>query len=399
MERRIVEVSQLNAYIKNMLDSDYLLQNIWVKGEISNCKLYHSGHMYLSLKDNDGVLRAVMFRGAVASLRFMPENGMCVLARGRVSAYPRDGVYQLYIEEMEPEGAGALHIAFEQLKAKLEKEGLFSPERKKPIPRYPNIIGVATSASGAAIRDILNILARRWPLAKVVVHPVSVQGENAAGEIAAAIEAFNNEKEADVLIVGRGGGSQEDLWAFNEEIVARAVANSEIPVISAVGHETDFTICDFVADLRAPTPSAAAELAVPDAEELRAKLRDAEKRLSAQLSFAIRHKREIMERYTLRLGAVRRKMEELSMAVDALSLRAEHAIRAKKETEENRLSLCINALDALSPLKVLQRGYAAGMQAGKTIRSVKEIRKEEPIAFRFYDGTAHCVVEKTEGDE
>lgn len=399
MERRIVEVSQLNAYIKNALDSDYLLQNVWVKGEISNFKLHYSGHMYMSLKDNGGVLRAVMFRGAAASLRFMPETGMGVLARGRISVFPRDGAYQLYIEEMEPEGAGVLYIAFEQLKAKLEKEGLFDTARKKPIPKYPRCIGVATSETGAAIRDILNILGRRWPLARVVVHPVSVQGESAAGEISAAIDRFNEEKEADVLIVGRGGGSQEDLWAFNEEVVARAVARSEIPVISAVGHETDFTICDFVADLRAPTPSAAAELAVPDVAQIREKLSEAEKRLMAHLSLAVSRKRERVENFCTRLRGITRKTEELSYVIDHLTTRAENAMRLKTEAAENRLSLSLGALDALSPLKVLRRGYSVGTKDGKTVRSVKEIKEGEKIAFRFYDGIAHCIAERTEGNE
>ncbi len=399
MERRIVEVSQLNAYIKNTLDSDYLLQNVWVKGEISNFKLHYSGHMYMSLKDSGGVLRAVMFRGAAASLRFMPETGMGVLARGRVSVFPRDGAYQLYIEEMEPEGAGALYVAFEQLKAKLEKEGLFSAERKKPIPRYPVCIGVATSKTGAAIQDIMNILGRRWPLARVVVHPVAVQGEGAAEEIAAAIDRFNAEKEADVLIVGRGGGSQEDLWAFNEEVVARAVASSEIPVISAVGHETDFTICDFVADLRAPTPSAAAELAVPDATEIRARLAEAEKRLSAHLSLAVSRRRERVEHLRTRLGVLSRKTEELAYALDSLTTRAENALKKRMDAAGNQLSLFANALDALSPLKVLGRGYGVGIKNGKTVRSVHEIHPGEEISFRFYDGVAHCRAERTEGNE
>ena len=254
-----VTVSQLNHYIKRVIENNSYLKNIWIKGEISNCKLHHSGHIYLTLKDDASVLKAVMFRGAAAGLRFLPENGMKVLARGRVSVYERDGQYQLYIEEMQPDGVGALHIAYEQLKARLAEEGLFDEQFKQPLPKYP---------AGAAVRDIIHVLGRRFPAAHLRVRPVLVQGDQASAQIADAIAFFNKYKLADVLIVGRGGGSIEDLWAFNEEIVARAVFASDIPIISAVGHETDFTICDFVADRRAPTPSAAAEIAVPSVAEL-----------------------------------------------------------------------------------------------------------------------------------
>ncbi len=399
MERRIVSVSQINAYIKNAFDSDFLLQNIWIKGEISNFKLHYSGHMYMSLKDADGVIRAVMFKGAGASLRFVPENGMQVLARGRISVYPRDGAYQLYIEEMEPEGAGALYIAFEQLKNKLEKEGLFDPARKKALPRYPGCIGVITSATGAALRDIMNIINRRWRLSDVTVYPVLVQGEGAAAEIAAAVSYFNREKAADVLIVGRGGGSQEDLWAFNEEIVARAVADSHIPVISAVGHETDFTICDFVSDLRAPTPSAAAELVVPDETEIRAMLSGVEKRLSAHLSMSASKSREKVNSVSTRLSNYKRQVEDLEYELDSLTSSLAQVMQTVLEKEQNKLMQNAGKLDVMSPLKVLSRGFTYTTKSGEAVASVSMLETGDEIAVRFHDGLADCVVKDTERSE
>ncbi len=398
-ERRIVAVSQVNAYIKNTLDADPILQNIWVQGEISNFKLHYSGHMYFSLKDGGGVLRAVMFKGAAASLRFMPENGMQILARGRISLFPRDGAYQLYVEEMEMEGEGALFIAFEKLKAKLRAEGLFEESRKKPIPAYPKCVGVATSKTGAAIQDILNILKRRWPMARVVLHPVSVQGEGAAEEIAAAVMRFNMEKEADVLIVGRGGGSQEDLWAFNEEIVARAVAASTIPVISAVGHETDFTICDFVADLRAPTPSAGAELAVPDVVEVRSMLSAMEKRMTNVFALSISRRRERLRMYGNRLLTEKRRIEELMYTLDSFATRAETVMREKLEQAERQVLQGATALDALSPLRVLARGYVVASKEGKAVRSVDALRENDAVSLRLLDGTAACRVLNIERGE
>ncbi|MBQ3004952.1 MAG: exodeoxyribonuclease VII large subunit, partial [Clostridia bacterium] len=264
-----ITVSQLNAYLKSIIEYDDNLRDFYLKGEISNfTNHYRTGHLYMTLKDGESQVKAVMFRSAAQKLKFRPENSMQIIARGRISVYERDGQYQFYIEEMQPDGVGALALAFEQLKKKLENEGLFSKEYKKPIPEFPERIGVVTSPTGAAIQDILNVLGRRYPKAEVIFAPVQVQGDSASGQIAKAIFEFNQKKCADVLIVGRGGGSIEDLWAFNEEVVARAVFASKIPIISAVGHETDFTICDFVADLRAPTPSAAAELATPDIDKL-----------------------------------------------------------------------------------------------------------------------------------
>ncbi len=389
-------VSQLNAYIKNSFDSDFLLQNIWVQGEISNFKLHYSGHMYLSLKDEGGVIRAVMFRAAAGTLSFVPENGMQVLARGRISVYPRDGAYQLYIEEMEPEGAGALYVAFEQLKAKLDKEGLFSPERKKPIPAFPACVGVVTSATGAAVQDILNILSRRWPLAKVELCPVLVQGEGAAKEIAAAIYALNEKEDIDVLIVGRGGGSQEDLWAFNEECVARAVSASHIPVISGVGHETDFTICDFVSDLRAPTPSAAAELAVPDKSEILAGLASLEKQLSKSLSLVASRSNEKLGTLLNRLISFQKRMDEYAYALDDLSTALVNQMSANLQVQSNRFTQMGVKLDALSPLKVLTRGYAFCEAEDGIVDSVSKLTPAKQVRFTFADGAADCTVDKVE---
>ena len=263
----VLTIGQLNAYVKSLLDGDDNLNHVYVSAEISNfTNHYRTGHFYFSLKDENAVIRAVMFRSSAQRLKFLPQDGMRVIVRGRVSLYEWDGQYQLYVDDLQPDGVGALNLAYEQLKEKLSKEGLFAPERKKTLPRYPMRVGVVTSPTGAAVRDIINVLSRRFPLAQIILQPVQVQGADAPGQIADAIRLFNEKKAADVLIVGRGGGSLEELWAFNEEEVARAVAASEIPVVSAVGHETDFTICDFAADLRAPTPSAAAELCVPDAQ-------------------------------------------------------------------------------------------------------------------------------------
>lgn len=399
MERRIVSVGQINAYIKNAIDSDFLLQNVWIKGEISNFKLHYSGHMYMSLKDADGVIRAVMFKGANASLRFMPENGMLVLARGRVSVYVRDGAYQLYIEEMEPEGAGALYVAFEQLKTKLEKEGLFDATRKKPLPRFPKCVGVVTSATGAALRDILNILHRRWPLTEVLVFPVLVQGEGAAAEISSAISYLNKTKSCDVMIVGRGGGSTEDLWAFNEEVVARTIANSSIPVISAVGHETDFTICDFVSDLRAPTPSAAAELAVPDEAEIRFMLSNFEKRLSAHLATSVSRNREKINSVSNRLFYFKRQLDDFEYRLDSFMSALLKEMKSTLDKGHNTLSQSAGKLDAMSPLRVLSRGFTYTTKNTEPLTSASSLKKGDEITVRFYDGAADCLVKDIERSE
>ena len=297
MQKRIISVSELNEYIKLVLEHDELLMNVYVKGEISNfTNHYKTGHMYFWLKDAGGAVKAVMFRGNAIRLKFMPENGMKVLVSGRVGVFPRDGQYQIYVDSMEPDGIGALALAYEQLKQKLEKEGLFAEGRKRPLPQMPMRIGVITSPTGAAIRDILNILGRRFPLAEVDLYPALVQGENAAADLVRGLAHFNRAKNVDVIIIGRGGGSIEDLWAFNEEPLVRAVAMSEIPVISAVGHETDFTLCDFAADKRAPTPSAAAEIAVPNAEDILYTVQTADMRLRRAMNQKISMARERLDR-------------------------------------------------------------------------------------------------------
>ena len=286
-ERQALSVTQVNLYIKDVIARDDILCDVLVKGELSNFKAHSSGHMYMSLKDESGVMRAVMFRSAASKLTFRPQNGMKVIAHGRISVYERDGQYQLYIDDMQQEGQGDLYVAFEQLKQKLAAEGFFDPVHKKPLPKYPKRVGVVTAPTGAAIRDIINVLTRRFSYADIVLYPVLVQGENSAASIVGAIEYFNAQRSADVLIVGRGGGSIEDLWSFNEEVVARAIYNSEIPIVSAVGHEIDFTIADFVADLRAPTPSAAAELVVPSQIELAEKFNNVYRRMFQQAMRAI----------------------------------------------------------------------------------------------------------------
>ena len=358
-------VSQLNRFIKQMLDGTSILNNIWVKGEISNFKRHYTGHCYLTLKDEGGVLKAVMFKANAARLAFAPENGMKVLARGRVSVYERDGSYQLYIEEMQPDGVGSLHIAYEQLKARLQEEGLFDEAKKKPLPPYPNTIGVVTATTGAAIRDIINILSRRYPCAKVLIYPTLVQGEGASAGIAEAIEYFNAHKLADVLIVGRGGGSIEDLWAFNEEQTARAIYASEIPVVSAVGHETDFTIADFVADLRAPTPSAAAELVVPSVAELREKLLSMRSRVIMGALHTIRMKRSQIEKITLRSPAA--KLADNRILLDDLT---KHLVRNTKlilDRKREEIKAAAGRLDAMSPLAVLGRGYSIAKSKDGTV--------------------------------
>lgn len=380
-------VSQLNRFIKQMLDGTSILNNIWVKGEISNFKRHYTGHCYLTLKDEGGVLKAVMFKANAARLAFAPENGMKVMARGRVSVYERDGSYQLYIEEMQPDGIGSLHIAYEQLKARLQEEGLFDEAKKKPLPPYPSTIGVVTATTGAAIRDIINILSRRYPCAKVLIYPTLVQGEGAAAGIAEAIEYFNAYKLADVLIVGRGGGSIEDLWAFNEEQTARAIYASEIPIVSAVGHETDFTIADFVADLRAPTPSAAAELVVPSAVELRERILSMRSRIITEVLHTVQMKRSQIEKMALRSPSAKladnrvlldERIKHLVRNIDLILARKREAIKATA-----------GKLDAMSPLAVLGRGYSiAKNKDGMVIRKTGDAVSGMEFELLLSDGTA-----------
>ncbi len=393
---KVISVGQLNRYVKSVLEGDPHLAAVYVSGEISNfTHHYKSGHMYMSLKDDTAAVRAVMFKGHASKLAFRPEDGMRVIVRARVSLYEATGSFQIYIEEMQPDGVGALQVAFEQLKKKLAEEGLFDESRKRPLPHYPTRVGVITSPTGAAVRDILNVLGRRYPLAQVVFCPVLVQGDGAAPSIVDAIQRFNAIGAADVLIVGRGGGSIEDLWAFNEESVARAVASSAIPVISAVGHETDFTICDFVADLRAPTPSAAAELAVPDAGRLLAFMDTVRGRLStAQRGiYTAAVNRLEMLRDKRCLSAPQYYTEEQAMRLDYLTRRFSSAAQQQLGAADRRLAATASKLDALSPLKVLGRGYAIGYSAdGTVVDSVRQVHTGDALTLQLTDGTVVCRV-------
>lgn len=391
MEPKVATVSQLNSYLKKIIDNNVNLNDIWIKGEISNFKLHYSGHMYITLKDEGGVLKAVMFKSAASQLNFMPEDGMKVLARGRVSVYEQGGSYQLYINEMIPDGVGALYIAYEQLKKRLEEEGLFEQAHKKPIPQYPEKIGVITATTGAAVRDIINVITRRYPYAEIIIYPSLVQGDGAAANIVEGIEYFNKTKEIDTMIVGRGGGSIEDLWAFNEEIVARAIYASEIPIISAVGHETDFTIADFVADLRAPTPSAAAEIAVPSQMELLARIGMTEQRLKTALVQSVEKRRIKLD--GIKLRDPREKINDYMITLDNYIKQMQVSFSMLIAKDKERLAKACAKLDALSPLQVMARGYAiASKEDGSVIRSAKELCADDEFRLRFSDGEKNCRV-------
>ena len=395
MKSTVLSVTQLNTYIKSIIDGDSLLRSLYVVGEISNfTNHYRTGHFYLTLKDENCAVKAVMFASANRRLKFMPENGMKVIVRGRVSVFERDGQYQLYIDDMQPDGLGALNLAFEQLKNRLAQEGLFDERFKKPIPYRCMRIGVVTSATGAVIQDIRNVISRRYPLAEIILAPVQVQGASAAPQIADAIERFNSGDYADVLIVGRGGGSLEDLWAFNEEIVARAVFKSRIPIISAVGHETDFTICDFVADLRAPTPSAAAELAVPDIREDIAFVQTVVYECEATLLQRVNDEKERLEmiKERLRYRSPSMLIDQKIQTVDTLMTSALLSVQRKLDSETARLSSMAARLDALSPLKVMARGYSIVTKDEKVVASSKALKKGDRITVGFSDGERKCEV-------
>lgn len=392
-------VTQLNEYIKQLIDQEPRLTDVYVKGEISNFKNHYStGHYYFTLKDEDGMIRAVMFRSAAGKLPFIPEDGMKVIAHGRVSAFVRDGQYQLYCDNMEPDGVGALYIAFEQLKRKLEGEGLFDPARKRPLPKIPTRVGIITSATGAAIRDMINVCGRRFPYAKLILYPSLVQGPDAPGQLIAGLRYFNETHSVDVIIIGRGGGSIEDLWAFNNEELAREVAVSGIPVISAVGHETDFTICDFVADRRAPTPSAAAELAVPDTAELQRKINNIVTREAGVLrQITARHREKLLLLSGSRVlqtptAMIDDKRMQIAMLTERLT-RAEERIllqgRASLQTETGKLS-------ALNPLAVLSRGYSAVYKKdGTLIRSIDHMQPGDVITIQTDGGEADARIVET----
>lgn len=392
----IITVSQLNFYVRNQLDSDPMLKRIFLKGEISNfIDHYRSGHLYMSLKDENAVIKAVMFKNSARRLPFIPENGMKIIAAGRVSLYERDGQYQFYIDDMQPDGVGALHVAFEQLKAKLRNEGIFDEAKKRSIPPYPERIGIVTSETGAALQDILNILKRRWPVATVILYPVMVQGDLAPKQICEAINYFGSSKAVDVLIVGRGGGSIEELWAFNDENVARSIAMCPIPVVSAVGHETDFTIADFAADLRAPTPSAAAEIVSPNLEEVILKIRY----LSSQLALGINQKLNECE---LRLDAAMSSqvfkepanvIKAYSAKFDALNRELDFQIAKLLKGKRDAFISKITVFEALNPLKVLMRGYTIASDENGLIASVADLNPGKKFNLAFKDGTAECCVD------
>ncbi|WHX47455.1 exodeoxyribonuclease VII large subunit [Paenibacillus woosongensis] len=450
MEQKIYTIKELNRYIRMKMESDTLLSEVWIRGEISNFTHHSSGHMYFTLKDKDSRIKSIMFASHNQRLPFIPREGTRVIARGNVSVYERDGQYQFYATQMQPDGIGSLYLAFEQLKQKLEAEGLFAPQRKRPLPAFPRVIGVVTSPTGAAVRDILTTLERRFPQAKIVLHPVLVQGKGAAPSIVKAIRTMNALGEADVLIVGRGGGSLEELWAFNEEAVARSIYESAIPVISAVGHETDFTIADFVADLRAATPTAAAELAVPHAAELREQLRQRERVLQQGLQHQLRQAQERLRRLAASpaLRQPRRSLLQHAERLDMLQARLVRRMRAQAELtgaaharlhqrllryhpqdtlaltkrrheeasrllrsamngilkeKSQTLAYGIRQLDALSPLKVMARGYSLvyDEKGRRLVKSLKDVEPGDLVRVKLTDGELDCQVwgMRGEGDD
>ncbi len=394
----VYSVSQVNGYLKELVDGDPLLRGLLVRGEVSNYKCYPSGHHYFSLKDEQGSIRCVMFRGDAARLRFKPVNGLSVIAYGRVSVYPRDGQYQLYCTQLMEDGRGALDRAFEELKKKLEAQGLFDPAKKQPLPAYPRRIALVTSPAGAAVRDMIRILRQRWPLTEVLVVPVRVQGEGAAEEIAAAIHQVNNRDDIDLIITGRGGGSREDLWAFNEEPVAWAIALSNIPVISAVGHEPDVTISDYVADLRASTPSNAAELAVPDQQQERQRLEGLTLRLRQAMEVQLDRDRKELRR--LEQSRVLRNpvavVDDQRMRLDGVQRRLAMALERTLRRGRVELAGLAGRVDAMSPLKVLSRGYAIAKAEGRAVTTVEQVQPGQAMDVLVADGVYHCRVEEKE---
>ena len=399
MQQQVFSVSEVNGWIKNLIDGIPQLNGVFIRGELSNYKIYPSGHHYFTLKDAESSLRCVMFKGSAMKLRFRPENGMKVIAFGRISVFPRDGAYQLYCSQLTADGIGDLHIAFEQLKEKLYREGLFDEGHKKPLPPYPQRIAIVTSSAGAAVHDMIRILRRRYPITKILLLPVRVQGVEAPPEIAGAIRYANRWQLADVLITGRGGGSLEDLWAFNDERVARAIYDSEIPVISAVGHEPDVTISDFVADRRASTPSNAAEIAVPDMAELLRALQSTENRM-AQGTL------NLLDRQEKRLEALGKKrvlsdpmafLQDRRLQLDYVQQKLASTAREQLADDTKKFAQLTAKLDALSPLKVLGRGYAMAQRTdGTVLRSSEQVEPGDLIRVRLADGSIGCTVEDRE---
>ena len=389
-----VSVSDLNKYIKDKIANDEALNNVLVKGEISNFKNHYTGHMYFTLKDENSLIKCIMFKTYAGNLKFMPKDGMKVMVFGTVSVFERDGVYQIYCKAMQEDGMGSLYTAYEELKAKLDQEGLFAAEHKKKIPTMPRCIGVLTSNTGSVIRDIINVSTRRNPNVYIKLLPVPVQGEGAAAKIADAIKIMNEQNLADVIIVARGGGSLEDLWPFNEEVVARAIYDSKLPVISAVGHETDFTIADFVADLRAPTPSAAAELAVPNIADVMLQLNSYRNRYQ----LALKKKLELMRlRYEKCMNQrvfkePLQKIQEKYIIIDMKIKAMQNSVTSLYKDKKNHAMSLIAKLDALSPLKTLTRGYSIVALDGKSVKSVNDIKKDDEIDIRFVDGNTKAKI-------
>ena len=387
---KTVSVTELNSIIKSLLEGEPFLSDVFVRGEISNFKAHSSGHFYFSLKDEGGILKSVMFRSSAVNLPFLPENGMKAVAHGRISSYVRDGQYQLYADSMEPDGIGSLYVAFEQLKSKLSKEGLFDENRKKAIPKIPRRVGVITSPTGAAVRDIINVTGRRFPYAEIVIYPSLVQGPDAALSLCNGVQYFNEKNNVDTIIIGRGGGSLEDLWAFNDEMLARTISASDIPIISAVGHETDFTICDFVSDMRAPTPSAAAEIAVPDMQELKRKINNIISRESSVLSLKI-------DSYRKRLSLIKNSrvllspmnmIDDKNLSVLELSKKLDNLIDLSISEKRHKLSAAVGQLNALNPLSIFSRGYSAIFDdTGSVVKSIKDVNVGETVDLKVSDGT------------
>lgn len=394
MDIKPITVDELNTYIKEKVDEDEFLNNVYVKGEISNCKLHYSGHIYFTLKDEKSLIKCVMFKSYTPHLTFVPKDGMKVLVFGTVSVFERDGVYQIYCKAMKQDGLGDLYEAYEKLKKKLEEEGLFDESHKKPIPKFPKTIGVLTASTGAVIRDIINVSTRRNPNVHIRLLPVPVQGDSAKGEIVKGIQKMNAENLADVIILGRGGGSLEDLWPFNEEVVARAIYESKIPIISAVGHETDFSISDFVADLRAPTPSAAAELAVPNMVDVVKNIESYENRYKISLKKKVELMRLRYEKCMTRsvFREPLQKLNEKSLVLDNNVKLISNYINKKLNEEKLKFEKKVARLDSLSPLKTLQRGYSVVTKDGKTVNSVSLLNTGDEINLRLSDGSKNAKV-------
>ena len=395
----VLTVRQLNSYVRSLIEGDSRLSFVSVSGEISNFKNhYSSGHLYFSLKDKDALIKCVMFRGSAVNLKFVPQDGMQVVCTGRVSLYEKDGQYQFYIDNMVEAGIGDLAEQFRLIKEKLEKEGLFAPETKRALPKFPKRIAVVTSDTGAAYRDIVNIISRRYPICEIILCPVLVQGNDAAPSMINALDSLYERDDIDVIIIGRGGGSAEDLWAFNDEMLARKIYESPVPIISAVGHETDFSISDFVADLRAPTPSAAAEIAVPDISELKANINSLLTRIKNSAEIYTTRAEASLNKcrqcvYLLNPNAI---VDDNSLAVDRLSDRLKNAFNSVYVDNETKLEKLALKLDALSPLKVLSRGFAIAQKDEKIVKSVNQLSRDDKISVRFNDGVANCVVVNTD---